>query len=102
MAARRYRKRILKSCMFCIPASAVYMKIIRDDPDRCIRIFNKFSGKLQILQCIHRHIFLHDPSMVNPGILQILCHRICFCDFFTFPLSAGDDHMHIRMFCQIG
>ena len=77
------------------------MEIIRDNSYRCIYICNKVSGKLQIFQCVYRHILLHNTPAVKPFTLQITCHCIRFCYFFIFSLSSGDDHMYIRMLFQI-
>lgn len=84
MAACRYRKRLLKSCTFCIYTPSIYMEIIRDNSYRCIYICNKVSGKLQIFQCVYRHILLHNTPAVKPFTLQITCHCIRFCYFFIF------------------
>ena len=77
------------------------MEIIRDNSYRCIYICNKVSGKLQIFQCVYRHILLHNTPAVKPFTLQITCHCIRFCYFFIVPLSAGDDYMYIWVLFQI-
>ena len=85
MAACRYRKRLLKSCTFCIYTPSIYMEIIRDNSYRCIYICNKVSGKLQIFQCVYRHILLHNTPAVKPFTLQITCHAYASVTSSSFP-----------------